>query len=133
MSQQDIEIVRSAVEAWNRRDAERWLTYAAPEIEWSPAGPAAVERSVYRGYEEVASGFAAVWETWEQFRFEESEVRDLGDSVLWLGRVKMKGAASHLELDQEFALRFVLREGKAVTVQAFLAWRDAFEAVGLQG
>jgi hypothetical protein len=73
-----------------------------------------------------------VWETWEQFRFEESEVRDLGDSVLWLGRVKMRGAASHLELDQEFALRFVLREGKAVTVQAYLVWQDALQAVGLE-
>ena len=31
---------------------------------------------------------------------------------------------------QEFALRFVLRAGKVVTLQAFLAWDDAREAVG---
>jgi hypothetical protein len=61
----------------------------------------------------VATGFAAVWETWEEFRFQESEVRDLGDSVLWLGRVKMKGGASHVELDQEFAIHAVLRNRKA--------------------
>jgi hypothetical protein len=72
-----------------------------------------VERPVYRGYEEVASGFAAVWETGEEFRFQESEVRDLGDSLLWLGRVKMKGGASHVELDQEFAIHAVLRNGKS--------------------
>src|SRR5262249_56785143 len=29
MSQKNIEIVREAVEAWNRRDAELWLSYAA--------------------------------------------------------------------------------------------------------
>ena len=129
---QNVEIVRTAVEAWNRRDADLWLTYAAPEIEWIPAGPAAVERTVYRGYGEVASGFESVWETWEEFRFEESEVRDLGKSVLWLGRVKMTGRASHVKLDQEFATLFVLRDSRVITVQAFLAWREALEAVGLQ-
>jgi ketosteroid isomerase-like protein len=93
-----VEIVRKGVEAWNQRDADLWLTYAAPEIEWMPAGPAAVERAVHRGYAEVASGFESVWQTWEEFRFEESQVRDLGDSVLWLGRVKMRGGASQIEL-----------------------------------
>ena len=132
MSQQDLEIVRRGIEAWNRRDAERWLSYAAPEIEWIVAGPAAVERPVYRGYAEAASGFESVWQTWEEFRFEESEVRDLDGSVLCLGRVKMKGAASHVELDEEFAIHFVLRDGKFVTVQAFLAWHDALANAGLE-
>jgi ketosteroid isomerase-like protein len=127
----NVEIVRKAVEAWNQRDADLWLTYAAPEIEWIPAGPAAVERAVYRGYTEVASGIESVWETWDETRFEESEVRDLGESVLVLGRVKMKGRASHVELDQEFAVHLSLSDGKVITIQAFLAWRVALEAVGL--
>ena len=97
-----------------------------------PAGPAAVERAVYRGYDEVASGFTAVWETWDEFRLEESDVRDLGESVLWLGRVKMKGRASHIELDQEFGVRFLLGAGKIMTAQAFLARRDALVAAGLE-
>jgi ketosteroid isomerase-like protein len=132
MSRENVETVRRGIDAWNRRDAERWLSYAAPEIEWIPAGPAAVERLVYRGHAEAASGFESVWQTWEEFRFEESEVRDLDGSVLWLGRVKMRGAASHVGLDQEFALRFVLRDGKFVTVQAFLAWHEALASVGLE-
>ena len=46
--------------------------------------------------------------------------------------MKMKGAASHVELDQEFALHFVLRDGKFVTVQAFLTWHEALTNVGLK-
>jgi ketosteroid isomerase-like protein len=132
MSRENLEMVRRSIEAWNRRDASMWLKYAAPEIEWMPAGPAAVERVVYRGYDEVAEGFESVWQTWDRFEFVESEVRDLGESVLWLGRVKMKGAASHVELDQEFAVRFVPRDGRFVTVHAFLDWRDALNAAGLE-
>jgi hypothetical protein len=132
MSSQSVEVVRGGNEAFNQRDADLWLTYAAPEIEWIPAGPAAIERSVYRGHDEVANGLAWLWETWDVFRLEEGEVRDLGDSVLWLGRAKLRGSASHVELDQEFAIHFLLHDGKFIRVHAFLSWTDALEAVGLR-
>jgi ketosteroid isomerase-like protein len=133
VSQQNVAIVRKGIDAWNRHDAAEWLSYAAPEIEWMPAGPAAVEQTVYRGHEEVASGFQSVWETWEEFQFEEAEVRDLGDSVLWLGHVKLKGSASHLQLEQEFAVLSELSDGGVTSVRAFLEWPKALAAVGLGG
>jgi ketosteroid isomerase-like protein len=102
-----------------------------PEIEWRPGGPAAVERAVYRGRDEVSSGFAGTWETWEVFRLKESEVRDLGDSVVWLGRAQMRGGASQVELDQEFAVHLLLRDGKIVRIRGFLTWQEALEAAGL--
>jgi ketosteroid isomerase-like protein len=132
MSQANVELLRKGIDAWNRREADLWLSYAAPEIEWLPAGPAAVERSVYRGYDEVASGFASAWETWDLFEFEESEIRDLGDSVLWLGRVKMRGSTSHVELDQEFAVHALVRDGKLIRVLTLLSWQEALKAVGLE-
>ena len=132
MSQENVEIVRKGIVAWNRRDARLWLTYAAPEIEWVPAGPAAVEQAIYRGHEEVTRGLAAVWDTWEVFEFAESEVRKVGDAVLWLGHVKMRGGTSHVELAQEFALHSLLRDHKVIRVRAFLAWREALEAAGLE-
>ncbi len=62
MSQENVEIAQKGIEAWNLRDADLWLSYAAPEIEWVPAGPAAVESAVYGGYDEVRRGLAAVWD-----------------------------------------------------------------------
>jgi hypothetical protein len=132
MSSQSVEVVRRGIDALNQHDALWQLTYAAPQIEWIPAGPAAIERSVYRGRDEVADGLASLWQTWDVFRLEEGEVRDLGDSVLWLGRAKLRGSASHIELDQEFALHFVLRDGKFIRVHAHLTWTDALKAVGLR-
>jgi ketosteroid isomerase-like protein len=132
MSSQSVDVARKGIEAWNRRDADLWLSYAAPEIEWIPGGPAAVDRAVYRGREEVASGFAAAWQTWDVFRFEESEVRDLGDAVLWLGHVHMRGSASHVELDQQFAAYSQLSDGKVIRIQTFFSWTGGLEAAGLQ-
>ena len=93
--------------------------------------PAAVERAVYRGRDEVSGGFAATWETWEVFQLKEHEARDLDDSVLWLGRAQLEGGASHVELDQEFAVRITIEGGKIVQIKGFRTWDEALKAAGL--
>jgi ketosteroid isomerase-like protein len=130
MSQERVEIVRKGIEAWNRHDIELGLSYLAEDVEWKPASPAAVERSVYRGHEQVASGFTGIWETWDVFEFEEHEVRDLGDSVLWLGTVHMRGSASQMALDQEFANHIVFSGDKVARVEGFRSWQEAIDAAG---
>ncbi len=132
MSEENVEAARKLIQAFNRRDLEAMAEGFDPGIEWAPGGPAAVERAVYRGRDEVSDGFAAAWEAWEVFRLDEHEVRDLGDSILWLGRAQLRGGASHMELDQEFAVRFLIEGGKTVRIDGFRTWREALEAAGLR-
>jgi ketosteroid isomerase-like protein len=132
MSQENVELIRRAIEAWNRGDIDGWLDQATPDFVWIPAGPAAVEHSIYRGRDEVREAMAGGWETWEEFRFEESEIRSLGESVVWLGRVHARGRASEVELDQEFAIHAVVRDGRLARTEGFLSRAEALEAAGLQ-
>jgi ketosteroid isomerase-like protein len=132
MSQENVQMARELIEAWNLRDIDALLAAAAPDVEWTPAGPAAVERSVYRGREEIARGFESTWLGWAEFRLDESEIRDLGQSALWLGRAKMQGAASHVRLDQEWAILIVFTDRAVTSLRAFPAWRDALKAAGLE-
>lgn len=132
MSEGDVEVVRDLVEAFNRRDLAAMTQSFDPDVEWVPGGPAAVERTVYRGRDQVSEGFATSWEAWELFQLDEREVRDLGDSIVWLGRSRLRGGTSQVELDQEFAVHFQLREGKIVRFQGFAEWREALEAAGLR-
>ena len=37
-----------------------------------------------------------------------------------------------MELDQEFAVRFLFEGGKIVRIDGFRTWREALEAVGLR-
>jgi len=131
VSKERVEIVREGIEAWNRHDFELGARHLARDIEWLPATPAAVEQPMYRGHEEIARGFNAIWETWDDFQFEEHEIRDLGDSVLWLGRVRGRGGASQIEIDREAANHLVFKGSKVVRIQGFLSWQDAFTALGL--
>jgi ketosteroid isomerase-like protein len=132
MSQENVELVRQLVQAFNRRDLPAMSELFDPEVEWTPGGPAAVERAVYRGRDAVSAGFTATWETWELFSLAEHEVRDLGESILWLGRAQLRGDASHVELDQEFAVHFLIGGGRFVRLHGFPAWKDALEAAGLE-
>ena len=128
MSEENVENLRLAFEAWNRRDLDGWLEQTAPDFEWIPASPGAVERTVYRGDEEVRRAFAEIWEVWDVFRFEESEIRDLGGSLVWLGRVHARGRTSHVELDHDFAAHLLLRGDEAIRAEGFLTWQEALEA-----
>jgi hypothetical protein len=132
MSQENVELVRQFVRFFNRRDLAAMSEQLDPAIEWRPGGPAAVERAIYRGRDEVASGFTATWETWEIFTLGESEVRDLGDSLVWLGRARLRSDASHVELDQEFAVHFWVQGEKIVSFRGFREWQEALEAAGLR-
>ena len=131
MSDENEEVVRQVVGAFNRRDLAAMTQWFAPEVEWEPGGPAAVERPLYRGRDEVASAFAATWETWEVFHVEESEVRALGDSVVWLGSARLRGDASHVDFDQPFAVHFLVRGGKVLRFRGFVTWQAALEAAEL--
>ena len=132
MSKENVELVRQFVQAFNRRDLATMTRSLDAEVEWTPGGPAAVERAVYRGRGEVSDGFAATWETWELFHLDESQVRDLGDSLVWLGRARLRGSdVSHVELDQEFAVHFLVRGDKIIRFRGFRQWREALEAAGL--
>jgi ketosteroid isomerase-like protein len=131
MSEENVDVARQLIQAFNHRDLAAMRERFDPEIEWAPVGPAAVERAVYRGRDEVSDGIAATWETWEVFHLKEHEARDLGDSVLWLGRAQLRGGASHVELDQEFAVRLLIEGGKIVRIDGFRTWQEALEAAGL--
>ena len=127
-----MELARQVVQAFNRRDLAAMSQRFDPQIEWQPGGPAAIERAVYRGRDEVSTGFAAAWETWEVFILRETEVRDLGDSLVWLGRARLRGGdASHVEFDQEFAIHFLVQGEKIVRIRGFREWQEALEAAGL--
>jgi ketosteroid isomerase-like protein len=128
MSAANVEIARAAIDAWNRGDVDAMLAKAAPEFEFVPAIATVVEGGIVRGEDAFRSFFENLGETWESFRIEPNEYRDLGDRVLALGRVQAKGRGSGLELDQPWAILLTLREGEYVRIDSFLDHNAAIAA-----
>src|SRR3954466_7370012 len=101
MSQENVEVFKSAFDAINRRDAEALLAELDPEVGWHGAILMGMggKRTVYRGHEGVREWLRDLYETLSEFQAEYAEVRDLGDRTVAIGRVRARGTASEAEIE----------------------------------
>ena len=134
MSQENIEIARRCFDAWSRDDLDGFLVEIDPEVVWHTAieGAAEGEDMVYRGHD----GVRQVWEDYRGDVFSrielwETEVIDLGASVLRLGRLRVTGRTSGVEIESEFAQHVLMRDGLIVSSRDYLSHAEAQEAAGL--
>jgi ketosteroid isomerase-like protein len=134
MSQENVERFKRGTDAANRRDIESFLEMLDPEVEWHPGLVALLEgeATVYRGREEVREMLQDIFEAFADFRFEFSEIRDLGDRILAVGDMRGRGTESGVEIESPWAFLIQLRNGKATHVRVYLDPKEALEAAGLR-
>ena len=134
MSQENLETLQRAQEAWNAEDLDGWLAELDPEAEWHTALEQALEGrgSTYRGHD----GLRKAWdeyrsEAWGGLMNQIQEIRDLGESVLILGHLDVAGRTTGIESNQEFGQLVTFRDGKILRSEDFLSHAEALEAAGL--
>jgi ketosteroid isomerase-like protein len=134
MSQANVEIVKRGIDAFNRRDVDALDDLTTPDFEWFPALPSTVEGEGYRGYrgrEGIEAYFDDIRGTWEAFRVHGDELRDLGGSVLVLGRAEGRGRGSGVQVDTPLGIVFDFRRAKCLRARAYLDHAEALRAAGL--
>ena len=89
----------------------------------------AVEGGSYRGSEDMRRFFDEWDRTWATWEVEPSEVKEVGDHVLILGRVHAKGRGSEIELDQPVAYVFQFRDGLLAYGATFFDRAEARRAI----
>ena len=85
----------------------------------------------YAGSNGIREWFRDVAQSWEFFRFEATDLRDLGDRVLVLGDVRGRGRTSRVEVHDRWAWIVELSDGRAHRLRGFLDHGEALEAAGL--
>ena len=132
MSQENVELTMRITDAFNRRDVEAVVELWDQEGVLHPVIEAVTEgRSSYRGHAGFRKYFLDLAEFADESTFEWSEVRDLGDRVLCLGRVSMTFSGG-VELNEAIGLLSTWRNGKCREVRGWLSHAQALEAVGLR-
>jgi hypothetical protein len=124
MSQENVEVFKRGVVAWNRDDFDAWIDQFDPEVEWFTL----VE--VYRGH----AGARKAWESLKgtmQIRARFDDIRDLGESVLALGEMEGTGQTTQLDLTGELAELATYRRGKLITLRDFPSHAEGLESAGL--
>jgi ketosteroid isomerase-like protein len=131
MSLSNVEVVRNAVEAFNRRDAPDFGADFARDVIIVPVR-AAVEATVYSGPNAAAEYCAAVDESWETLSWEVEETREGEDWVVALGHIRGRGRGSGAEFDARAGWVVRFREGLVTSFHTCPDRADALNEVGLR-
>jgi ketosteroid isomerase-like protein len=133
MPKGDVEAFKRGLEAGNRGDVDGLLDELHPEIEWHSALHALMggEETVFRGHDGVRRMIGDLYDTFAEVRIEMSEFRDLGDRLVVAGHTRTRGKASGVETVTPLAFVTEIRDGKTISIRAYLDRGEALEAAGL--
>jgi ketosteroid isomerase-like protein len=135
MSQENVDIVRRAAAAFNRRDVAEALSAFDPDVKWDVSrdiwGPL-VGGGEYHGVDGILSWRRELNEAFRtlDLRYED-EVIGVGDKVVAILSARGRGLHSDLEVEHHPANVTTLVAGKIVAVVWYPTRDDALEAVGL--
>jgi ketosteroid isomerase-like protein len=118
MSQENVEIVRAAIDGYNQTGELPW-DLIDPEVEWviDPSGNLAGH---YRGHDGVRVYLKQLHDALDRVRLEIDEVVDAGDCVVALGRMRVHGKRSDITVEQPMSLLCRVRDGQIVTLRSYI-------------
>jgi ketosteroid isomerase-like protein len=131
MSEENVEIVRRAFEAWDRQDYEAASSDFSLDVEID-ASDRILNPGIYTGIDGARRFRGEIAEAWGEFHVEIEDVLSAGDEVVVLVRSIARGRASGAEVDSRAAWVVDVREGKITRLRLYRDRSQALEAAGLQ-
>jgi ketosteroid isomerase-like protein len=128
MSEENVQLARNAVAAFNRRDVLGLVEMTTDDFQWV-TWTGTVQSTVYDGAEGLADYFQDA-DVWEVLNLDVEEFRDLGDRVLVVGTFHARGGGSGAQLRAPYYSAFFFSEGKLARVLSFRTEGEALEAAG---
>jgi len=128
MSQENVELIKAALEAWNAHDMDAVRETLDPDVVvrlpegWPEPGP-------FVGREAVMHQWGRNRETWDVDTLEPVAIIDAGDRVVV--RLLWKALSRGPEAQMELTAIYTIRNGKTSYQESFWDHGEALEAVGL--
>jgi ketosteroid isomerase-like protein len=132
MSQENVEIVRRAYEAFSRAGLDALLEHFHPNAEYDITAAIGPYAGMYYGRAAIRNFLADYFESWEYVQMEPEDFIEVGeDHVVVLLRMHMRGKGSGVEVKAQTTNVWTVRDGKAVRMAVYNDKAEALEAVGL--
>ncbi|HKG36398.1 MAG TPA: nuclear transport factor 2 family protein [Solirubrobacterales bacterium] len=128
MSEGNVEVVRAALDAYNRGDLEAMMKHAAPDLEFDWSRSISPQKGVYN--RDQFPDFTLAGE-FESVRTEPEELIDAGGHVITPLIGYFQGRDG-IELTARFTYLWTFRDGVCVRVTIFQTRDEALEAAGLR-
>ncbi len=129
MSEENVEIVRRMYDAYYGGDADGALSYFAPDVvaDFSRR----LDGRIGHGHEELQKLLIEWLGTFEDYREEIEEMRDLGSAVLVIATQRGRGKGSGVEVENRYALLYEIQGDKITRFAGYFTVEEALEAAGL--
>jgi len=129
MSQENVEIVRAAIDAYNRGDRDAMLKKLAPNFEWDMSRSIGPQRGIW-GLDQTVEFIHDVDESFESHRFEAGKFIEAGDQVIVPATTHLRGRDG-IEAKARTAIVYTVRNGVIVRACMYQELQEALEAAGL--
>jgi ketosteroid isomerase-like protein len=130
MSEENVEIVRSGIEAYSRGDMDRAFADLAPNCRYTASGAIPGRTGVFHGPEGYRQFMDWLRSEFEDARVDVDELLDAGDMVIVGSTIRGRGKHSGVEASWVVWQVWTVRNGKVVRGQGFTDRAEAFEAAG---
>jgi ketosteroid isomerase-like protein len=130
VSQQNIDVLRRVMDAIGRRHIDDVLCLVTADVEWIAARSAF--EGTFHGHEGMRRFCQDNFESFEVFRLGKvEELRDLGDRVLAIGTIRIRGRGGGVEIEAPVAGIASFDNGRLSRWEDFRDRELAVEAAGL--
>jgi ketosteroid isomerase-like protein len=131
VSQENVDVVRRAIEAFNRRDLVAVARENAPDIEVDWSRSSGVEAGIYRGSAATTRFWNTFFEVFERVVVTPEELIEHDDYVILLDRTRIVGRDG-IKVEARNAHVVTLRDGSIARWVMYRSRVDALKAVGLE-
>ena len=133
MSEENLALVREALDAYNRGGLDALFEYYDEDIVFA-MDPGFPDAGTFRGRDAVRAASDEWAQTFQEFEWEIDDLVEISDAeTLAVLHIHGLGRGSGVHVEMRVAWIITVRDGKAVRIETFLDPVKALEAAGLSG
>jgi ketosteroid isomerase-like protein len=131
VSEENVELVRAVIEAFNSQDMARTLALIGSDFEGEVSASFSAEPDTYRGHDGVLRYLESFHDAMSEIQFHAERLWDAGESVVVDLRLTAKGRRTEIPVEQRVAQVWTVRGGKARAARTYDSVAEALAAAGL--
>jgi ketosteroid isomerase-like protein len=131
MSQENVEIVNQAIDAYNGRDLDTLRMLSDPDVELDWSASHGFVAGVYRGFDEFERFMTEYFDAFEEATIEPDRFIDVGECVVVPNAVHMRGRDG-IEVSARSTVVYTVCDGRVTHLRLYQQTTEALKAVGLE-
>ena len=129
MSEENVEIIRAAIDAFNRGDVDAAFKAVIPDFEYDQTRAVGIDRGVFN-LEQFRSLLTTFTDSWESFTIDADELIDAGEGVV-MPFTNVARGRDGIEVQARGIWVWTIRDGSIVRACLFQDRQEALEAAGV--